>query len=238
MLNRGPAKKVSIYVNEDTQHHLGPLYEAILNFLLHKGVAGATATRALAGFGSHRRIHTPKMELLAEHLPIIVEFVESDAKVDELLPSLYEMVGDGLIEVQDTTVIRSAAKEKKDVETRRGHEVQRGPARLMRIFFGEADRWQGEPLHEAIVKRLRMMEVSGATVYRGILGYGAKGHQHKDSFFHISRDLPIMISVIDSAEKLAEAQPVVESMMVDGLIVFSDVDAVRLVQRSEAGHAG
>jgi PII-like signaling protein len=238
MLNRGPAKKVSIYVNEDTQHHLGPLYEAILNFLLHKGVAGATATRALAGFGSHRRMHTPKVELLAEHLPIIVEFVESTAKVDELLPSLYEMVGDGLIEVQDTTVIRSAAKEKKDVEPRRGHEVQRGPARLMRIFFGEADRWQGEPLHEAIVKRLRMMEVSGATVYRGILGYGAKGHQHKDSFFHISRDLPIMISVIDSAEKLAEAQPVVESMMVDGLIVFSDVDAVRLVQRSEAGSAG
>jgi PII-like signaling protein len=108
---------------------------------------------------------------------------------------------------------------------------------MMRVFLGEADRWQGEPTYQAIVKRLRMMEVSGATVYRGILGYGAKGHKRKDSFFHISRDLPIMISVIDSAEKLAEAQPVIESMMEDGLIVFSDIEAVRLVQSSEAADA-
>ena len=237
MLTKGPAKKVNIYVNEDTQYRLGPLYEAVLNFLLHKGVAGATAPRALAGFGSHRQLHTPKVELLAEHLPIMVEFVESAAKVDELLPSLYEMVGDGLIEVQDTTVIRSVAKDKKAPEPQRAHSVQRGPAKLMRIFLGEADQCNGEPLYEAIVKRLRMMQVSGATVYRGILGYGAKGHERKASFFHISRDLPIMISVIDSAEKLAEAQPVIEAMMDDGLIVLSDVEAVRMVIRKEASDA-
>ena len=100
----------------------------------------------------------------------------------------------------------------------------------MRVFFGEADRWHGEPLYEAIVKRLRMMEIAGATVYRGILGYGAKGHTHKESFLHISRDLPMMISIVDTAEKLAEASRAIEAMMEDGLIVFSDVEMIRLAR--------
>lgn len=76
MLSKGTAKKVTIYVNEDTQHHLVPLYESILAFLVHKGVSGATVTRALAGFGAHRVVHTPKIEVLAEHLPVRIEFIE------------------------------------------------------------------------------------------------------------------------------------------------------------------
>jgi PII-like signaling protein len=79
-----------------------------------------------------------------------------------------------------------------------------------------------------------MMEISGATVYRGILGYGAKGHTHKGGFLHISRDLPIMISVIDIAEKLQQAMETIESMMTDGLIVTSDVEFTRLVHAKPA----
>src|SRR5579872_7053522 len=111
MLEKGTAKKVTIYVNEDTRHHLGPLYESILTFLLHKGVAGATATRALAGFGAHQVMHTAKIEVLAEHLPVRIEFIESAQKVDELLPTLYDMVSDGLIEVQDTEVVKAANRD-------------------------------------------------------------------------------------------------------------------------------
>jgi len=59
MLSKGPAKKVTIYVNEESQHHLGSLHEAILGYLLHHGVAGATATKAMAGFGAHQLMHTP-----------------------------------------------------------------------------------------------------------------------------------------------------------------------------------
>src|SRR5512136_733444 len=91
MLAKGAAKKVTIYVNEDTRYHLGPLYDAILTFLLHKGVAGATASRATAGFGAHQTMHSTKIEVLTEHLPIRIEFVESDQKVQEILPTLYEM---------------------------------------------------------------------------------------------------------------------------------------------------
>ena len=227
MLSKGAAKKVTIYVNEDATYHLGPLYESILLFLLHKGVAGATATRAMAGFGAHQVMRTPKIEALAEHLPIRVEFVEKAEKIDELLPTLYDMVTDGLIEVQDTTVVKLAMKEGR-AEPRQPHERKQGKAKLMRIYLGEADKWHGEPLYEAIVKQLRMMEIAGATVYRGILGYGAKGHTHKRSFMHLSRDLPVMISVIDTPEKVEEAATAVEAMLEDGLIVVSDVDIIRL----------
>ena len=99
----------------------------------------------------------------------------------------------------------------------------------MRIYLGEADKWHGEPLYEAIVKQLRMMDIAGATVYRGILGYGAKGHTHKQSFMHFSRDLPVMISIVDTPEKLIEASTAIEGMIQDGLIVVSDVDIIRLV---------
>jgi PII-like signaling protein len=234
MLDKGPARKVTIFLNEDTRYHLTALHDAIMTFLLHKGIAGATATRALAGFGSHQQLHTPHIEVLAEHLPIKIEFIETPEKVDELLPTLYEMVTDGLIEVQDTTVVKLARKtppgEAMPTAHERVHERIQGPAKLLRVYLGEADKWHGEPLYEAIVKKLRMMEIAGATVYRGVLGYGAKGHQHKRSFWHPMRDLPVMISVIDSPAKISDAAQAIEGMIDDGLIVLSDVEMIRLVR--------
>jgi len=228
MLQKGIAKKVTIFINEDTQHHLSSLCEAILTFLLHKGVAGATATRAMAGFGAHHEMHTTKIVVLTQHLPIRIEFIESAEKVDELMPTLYDMVTDGLIEVHDTQVVKVANKD-REAPPAGPHTEIRGKARLMRIYMGESDQWQGEPLHEAILKRLRLMDIAGATVYRGILGYGVKGHTHKSGRLPFSRDLPLMISVVDSEENLTKALDDIESMMRDGIIVLSDVDVIRLV---------
>jgi PII-like signaling protein len=232
MLNKGPAKKVTIFINEDTQHHMQALHDSIMTFLMHKGVSGATATRAFSGFGSHQMLHTPKVEVLTQHLPIRIEFVDTPEKVEEVLPTLYEMVSDGLIEVQDTNVVKNARKLPKP-EPKLPHERKQGPAKLLRVFLGEADKWHDEPLYDAIVKKLRMLDIAGATVYRGILGYGAKGHQHKKSFFHVSRDMPIILSVIDTADKITTAAAAIENMLEDGLIVISDAEIVRLVRSSK-----
>ena len=231
-MTRGPAKRVIIFVNEDTRHHLTPLHDAVMTFLIHKGVAGATATRGYSGFGGHQTPHTPKIEVLAEHLPVRIEFVETAEKVEEVLPTLYEMVTDGLIEVQDTTVVK-LSRPATEAEPGPPHERRAGPAKSLRVFLGEADKWHGEPLYDAIVKKLRMLEIAGATVYRGILGYGAKGHEHKRSFWHPMRDLPVMISVIDTAPKIAEAAAAIEAMLDDGMIVTSDVEMVRLVRNRQ-----
>ena len=230
MLSQGPAKKVTIYVNEDARYHGAALYEAVLEYLMHKGVAGATASRALAGYGAHRVLHTPRIELLAEHLPVRIEFVESPSKTDGVLPGLYEMVGDGLIEVQDTTVVKAVqAASRTGAKLLRERRQER--AQMLRIFLGEADQWEGEPLFDAIVKRLRMLEIAGATVYRGILGYGAKGHTHQRSFWHPMRDLPVLITVVDTPENVNRAAEAVEAMVEDGLLVISDVEMTRLLHR-------
>jgi PII-like signaling protein len=235
MLDKGAAKRVTIFLNEDTRHHMGALHDAIMTFLMHKGVSGATATRAFSGFGSHQKLHTPKIEMMAEHLPIRIEFVETPEKVEEVLPTLYEMVSDGLIEVQDTSVVKHVRKAPKP-EARLAHERKEGRARLLRVFLREADRWHDEPLYDAIVKKLRMLDVGR----HGMSGHSRvrrQGHQHKQSFFHVLRDMPIMISAIDSAEKIASAAEAIEGMLEDGLIVISDADIVRLVRGQTVAEA-
>jgi PII-like signaling protein len=230
MLSKGPAKRVTIFVNEDMRHGMEPLWRAVFDFLVHKQAAGATVTRPLMGFGSHRHIHSPESETTMEHLPVRIEFIDTPERVQELLPALYALVNDGLIEVQDTTIIKAVQKEK---EINAPHVRKTATARLMRVFLGEADKWHGETLYDAIVKKLRMEDIAGATVYKAILGYGAKKHTHKgQGFFHLAHDSPVMISIIDSAAKINQAVEIVEGMLQDGLIVISDVDVIRLVHPS------
>jgi PII-like signaling protein len=107
MLNPGPAKKVGIYVGEDQKYHGHALYAAILDYLFSRGVSGASAVRSIAGFGADHKMHTARILDLTENLPVKIEFIESAEKVDELLPKLREMVEPGLIEVQDTLVVKS-----------------------------------------------------------------------------------------------------------------------------------
>ncbi|HVW11470.1 MAG TPA: DUF190 domain-containing protein [Bryobacteraceae bacterium] len=228
MLSRGSAKKVVIYVNEDTRHHGDALWSAIVHFLKAKQVAGATVLRPVAGFGAHEILHSPDQEVRAEHMPLRIEFIDTAAKVDEVLPTLYEMVEDGLIEVQETSIVKAAMKGRPAPAA--PHAEMKGPAKHIRIYLGEDDKADGEPLFDAIVKRLLMMEVAGATVYRGILGYGARRHTHREKkLFRISPDAPVVISVVERPERTEEILSAVEPMIQNGLIVISDVEAHRFV---------
>jgi PII-like signaling protein len=234
VLPKGPAKKVTIYVNEDTRYHSGPLWSAVFNFLQHKRVAGATVLRPVLGFGAHHYRHGFQMEATMEHMPIRIEFVDVEERVNEVLPTLYDMVQDGLIEVQDTTVVKDVMEE-HEVHEQRYHSEIRGTAKMMRIFLGEADRWKNEPLYEALVKQLRTMDVAGATVYRGVLGYGLKGQTHKAHLLRLHDDLPMMISVVDKEEKIAAAIEAIAPMLLDALIVLSDAEIIRLIHSLPPG---
>ncbi len=110
MLSAGPAKRVIIHLNDDTVGHRDFLYTEVFDFLLQSGVAGASLFRPRAGFGSHHRVHDSSVAIEREHLPVRIEFIEDPANVAVLLPKLASLVTDGLIEVQDTTIYRSAAQ--------------------------------------------------------------------------------------------------------------------------------
>ena len=107
------------------------------------------------------------------------------------------------------------------------HVKLEGKAKLLRIYIGEDDRWEGQPLHEAIVKKLRMMDIAGATVYRGMIGYGAQNRVHRPGFLGLSKDLPIMISVIDIEERIRAILPALDEMVDEGLIALSDVEIIK-----------
>ena len=106
MLEPGPAKKVTVYVGEDAHHRGEPLYLSVLNYLFRRGIAGATVTKGVAGFGVHHHIHTTRILEISGNLPIKIEFVEQASMVGELLPTLTDLLaGGGLIEMHDTTVV-------------------------------------------------------------------------------------------------------------------------------------
>jgi uncharacterized protein len=106
----GPAKKVTIHLNEDTSSRSDYLSHEILSLLLNQGVAGATVLRPEAGFGSHHRIHTQEGGAdTAQHMPLRIEFIDTEQNVAILLPLLQELVTDGLIEAQDTVILKAAS---------------------------------------------------------------------------------------------------------------------------------
>jgi PII-like signaling protein len=229
MLKRGAAKKLVVYVNEQEKYGGEPVYEALVRFLHRHGCAGATVTRAVAGYGASGELHKARLFSLAEDVPMRVEAVDSEKKITALLPWVYDMVGSGLIEVQDTEVIKHGARgPQPEEEHAMKHEKLEGRAKMLRVYIGEDDRWEGEPLHEAIVKKLRMMDVAGSTVYRGIMGYGAQQRLHRKSgWLGLSTDLPIMVSVIDAEEKIRRVLPVLDEMVDEGLVVLSDVEIIK-----------
>lgn len=228
MLAAGPAKKVSIYVGENHQYRGQALHAAVLDYLFSQGVSGASVVRGIAGFGVDHHLHTTRALALTENLPVKIQFVESPEKTDALLPTLREMVGSGLIEIQNTMVSKpSEASDKHghlDVEFPIKKE---GKAKLMRIYVGESDRWQDRPLYQALVEAMRDNEIAGVTLYRGILGYGANRRIHEEKTLSLSSDPPVLLSVIDTEEKLREFLPVLEGMLQQGLVVLSNVDVIK-----------
>jgi uncharacterized protein len=105
-------------------------------------------------------------------------------------------------------------------------------AKLLRLHFSENDHYQGKPLYEAIVAKCKELKIAGATVFRGLEGYGETAEIHRK---HLVRsDQPIVVTIVDTEENLQRLIPEVEEMMDTGMIATSDVDYVR-IQKSQAG---
>jgi len=109
-----------------------------------------------------------------------------------------------------------------------------GKAKLLRIHFGEDDKWQGKPLYRAIVEKCRELDIAGATAYRGVEGYGASTLIRRSHLLSISHDAPVMVSVVDSEEKIRKLIPILDEMVDEGLIPMSDVEVIKYVHQDGA----
>ena len=101
-----------------------------------------------------------------------------------------------------------------------------GPGKLLRIFVGEADRWHGRPLPEAIVLMLREEGLAGATVIRGVEGFGAASRIHTAHILRLSEDLPIVIEVVDREDRIQRILPKLDEMVQEGMVCIADVEIV------------
>src|SRR5579872_1731318 len=96
-------------------------------------------------------------------------------------------------------------------------------ATLLRIFIGESDRWEHKPLYEAIVLKARELHLAGATVLRGPMGFGKSSHMHTAKILRLSMDLPLVIEIVDSEEKINAFLPVLDKMIGGGLVTLEKV---------------
>ena len=99
-------------------------------------------------------------------------------------------------------------------------------AMLLRIFIGESDRWKHQPLYEAIVLKAREMHLAGATVLRGPMGFGKSSRLHTTKILRLSMDLPLVIEIVDSEEKIQGFLPVLDEMMKGGLVTLEKVRVI------------
>jgi PII-like signaling protein len=100
------------------------------------------------------------------------------------------------------------------------------PIKLLVIFVDETDRWDGLPLYEAIVRRLRQRHIAGATVHIGVMGYGSHLHVHHKGLFGVSDDRPVTISVVDGELKLRRVLPEIRPMVKEGLVILLDAELI------------
>jgi PII-like signaling protein len=108
---------------------------------------------------------------------------------------------------------------------------------LLRVFIGESDRWHGKPLYEAIVLKARELHLAGATVLRGPMGFGANSRVHTAKILRLSEDLPMVVEIVDTKEKIDTLLPHIDEMVKEGLVTLEDVRVIHYRGNKKSGDA-
>ena len=108
-----------------------------------------------------------------------------------------------------------------------------GEAKLVRVFIGESDHWHGVPLYEAIVRKAREIGLAGATVIRGVEGFGANSRIHTAKILRLSEDLPILIEIVDKEDRIQKILPILDEMIGEGLITMEKVEIIKYTHEQE-----
>lgn len=107
-----------------------------------------------------------------------------------------------------------------------------GPARRLTVFLGESDQWHHHPVYTEIVHRAHAAGLAGASVFRGIEGYGASTHVHTTRILSLSEDLPVAVIIIDAAERIDAFLPQLDELITEGLVILDDVTVITYVGRT------
>jgi len=228
------------------RHGMSPLYEWIVETAHHEGLQGATVLKGFLGLRPDGSILQEHTWSISQELPVVVEVVDEPARIESLLARVEPVFTEGVITLEHAHVVlyrpspdRTApSTRRKFVATTRtsaatGVRTMNVPENgvLLRIFIGDSDKAPGgdRPLYEAIVRRAREVHLAGATVLRGPMGFGRHSRVHTAKLLELSTDLPVVIEIVDSEEKIDAFLPIVDELVTEGLVTLEAVRIVRYV---------
>lgn len=245
---QGERTLMRIFIGEGDRCRAGAyegkrLSDALVDLFRDRGFAGATVLRGVRGFGSSGRLRSVDLEALSLDLPIIVEVVETEEAIRAVLPRLDEMIDGGLVTLERARVVRGRAVGTAQRRAPPRRSSERGEGRvemthrftgartLMRIFIGETDRcdhgpYQGLALDHALLRLFRERDFAGVTVLRGAKGFGASAKVHEAHLLRLSLDLPEVIEVVETEEKIQEILPELDRMIDGGLVTLEQVRVI------------
>jgi PII-like signaling protein len=230
------------------RHRSEPLYQWIVETARRLHLQGATVLKGIMGLGPDGTLLKEKSWAIAQNLPVVVEVVDRPHPIEALLAQVEPSFHDGAITLERAHVIlyRSAADAPKaaspdaiaasegsairEVRTMKTSEA----GLLLRIFIGDSDRGPGGggTLYEAIVRRAREAGLAGATVLKGPMGFGKHSLVHAAKVLELSTDLPVIVEIVDSEEKIRTFIPIVDGLVGEGLVTL---EAVRILKYEAQG---
>jgi PII-like signaling protein len=196
--------------------------------------------RGIMGFGSRGLIQSSGWSIV-QHMPVIVECVDSAQRITAFLPVLDQHLIGGMATLERANVVMYRhGKDDPPLSLQLAGMITprstvpkiqtTGPRMrinedgiLLRVFAGESDRFEEKPLHEAIVQKARELGLAGATVLRGSEGFGANSVVHKAALLEMSSDLPIVIEIVDTEPRIRQILPHLETMVREGMITMEYV---------------
>jgi PII-like signaling protein len=243
----GEQTLLRVYLRNTDKHGWASAADSLVEQARHAGLAGATMLRGICGLDVTGQLLETSRWSLVDHVPIIVEFVDGPRAIGRFLPVVGQTVPEGLATLERGHVLLYRRTEAAAGRTAMRLDVP-GPitpfatlpspeefpimklsedGQLLRVFVGESDQWHGEPLYRAIVHKARELGLAGATVLRGAMGFGANSRVHTTRLLELSTDLPILVEIVDSAEKVQALLPFLDEAVTEGLIT---IEAVRVLR--------
>ena len=229
------------------RHGMAPLYEWIVEAAHREGLQGATVLKGFYGLRPEGSLLEEHTWSISQELPVIVEVVDVPARIEALLARVEPVFREGVITLERAHVLLYRAGSRQgpasmtarniidttEISAATGVRTMNVPHRgvLLRIFIGESDKEPGRdrPLYEAIVRRAREAHLAGATVLRGPMGFGRHSRVHTAKLLELSTDLPIVIEIVDSEDKVDAFLPTVDELVTEGLVTLEAVRILRYV---------
>lgn len=243
----GEQTLLRVYLRNTDKYGLQTAAEAIVERAKKEGLSGAILLRGIAGLDFAGQLLLTRPWSLVEHVPVIVEIVDSPQLIGSFLPLVAEMIPDGVVSLERAHVLlyrhsaAGAAKAKQHLQvpspvadlstipTAEDFPMMKlsEDGQLLRVFIGESDMWQGEPLFRAIVLKARELGLAGATVLRGGMGFGAASRVHTSRLLDVSTDLPIVVELVDAADKIQSLLPFLDECVKEGMITIESVRVLK-----------